>query len=180
MGKANLSVLATLLLFVLAQWIPSARADEISTFPYQEPRPSSSKSGELGLGLKWGDLTGLTAKYWNTETRAWDFTLAFDNGATAFAVDHLWHFRSAFSGFAHADSLVPFLGFGVIGASGSDSRYFNRRTSDFELAARAPGGLEFLPRSVSLGIFVEAALGFGFTPTNYSFVTADLGARYYF
>ena len=180
MRKANPIALAALALLLLAQWIPSARAEETSTFPYQEPRPSSAKSGELGLGLKWGDLTGLTAKYWDSETRAWDFTLAFDNGATAFGVDYLWHFRSAFSGFAHADSLVPFAGFGVIGASGPESRYFNRRTSDFELAARIPGGLEFLPRSVSLGIFVEAALGFGFTPTNYSFVTADLGARYYF
>lgn len=142
-----------------------------------------TKTDDVGVGFKWGTLSGLNVKYWSNETHAWDFTVAFLNGNTSVGVDYQWQFRNALAenlGIHNSDAFVPYLGIGLISAFGKDTDFFNRNTEDFALAVKAPLGIEYLPQSVSLGIFAELGLGFGFVPTNYTFTTANLGARYYF
>lgn len=96
--------------------------------------------------------------------QAWDATAAFQNGNTAVGVDYLWHFRNGVAdvtNIKNSSSFIPYIGVGLISAFGSDTQFFNRNTENFALAARLP-------------------LGFGFVPTTYTFINADIGARYYF
>jgi hypothetical protein len=162
----------------------TAFAAETSVYrPDSAAAPNLSKTGDFGLGVKWGNLTGVTGKYWLTEMHAIDATVAFDNGNTAVGLDYLWHFREAaadVSSGARAHNFVPYLGAGLISAFGSNTNFFNTHTDNFGLALRIPVGIEYLPDVASLGVFAEVAPGFGIIPTNYTFLSADLGARYYF
>jgi hypothetical protein len=164
-------------------WSLPSSATQMSTYRSNSQEATLAKTGDFGLGIKWGTLTGVSGKYWANEVQAWEATVAFENGNTALGLDYLWHFRSGVAEITNmksASNFVPYLGVGLISAFGSNTKFFNRNTESFGLAARLPVGLEFLPRGISLGVFAEMGLGFGFVPTTYTFITTDLGARYYF
>ena len=161
----------------------SAIAAPTSTYRTDTRGSNLSKTGDLGLGLKVGNLTGLNVKYWTNETQAWDATIAFDHDDVALSIDHLWHFKQVLAdkvNLRNADSFVPYLGVGLLSAFGSKSQFFNHDTESFDLALHLPFGFEFLPPTASLGLFAEMGFGFGIAPTTYSFFTADFGARFYF
>lgn len=142
------------------------------------------KTGDTSVGLKWGDLTGVEFKHWTDQKNAMVLGIALDEGNTAVGIDYLWHFRggiAATTGLKNSDAFVPYIGAGLIGAFGDeDTDLFDHETDDFGLALRAPIGVEFLPRRISLGVFAEVAPSFGVAPTTFTFITADIGARYYF
>jgi hypothetical protein len=141
------------------------------------------KSGDLGVGVRWGSLTGVTLKYWTNDSEALQLGAAFADGNTALGLDYLWHSRQGVSDMIHARQsayFVPYIGAGLITAFGSNTKFFNRNTETYALAARMPLGLEFLPAAFPIGVFAELAPAFGFVPTTYTFITADIGARYYF
>lgn len=158
-------------------------AQEVSRTRVPVEQYNLTKTDDVGLGAKWGTLTGASVKYWYDESKAWDGTIAFENGNTAVGIDHEWHFRHLTGdvfGTKRANIFVPYLGAGLIGALGTHTHFFNRDTENFGLAARAPVGVEFLPTTAKFGLFAEVGFGFGFVPTNYSFISGDLGGRYYF
>ncbi len=161
-------------------------ADETSTSTMRDLHPNYLSYDRLGVGVKWGTLTGVSAKYWADDYQAVEITAAFADSNTAIGADYLWNFRGAvasLSKFRGADNFVPFVGMGLLssfGTSASNTRIFNHDTDSFDLAARVPIGIEYLPTSVHLGIFGEIGLGLGFVPNSYTFATADVGARYYF
>ena len=141
------------------------------------------KSGEVGLGLMFGSTTGVTAKIWTNEINAFDLGVAFQDTDTAIMGDYLWHWRNAFSPSSNsaANTFVPYLGVGLIGAFGGNTNFFYHNTQTFGLGARVPIGLEFIPRALPpLGFFAELDPGIGFVPDGFSFFEANIGGRYYF
>ncbi len=157
-----------------------------SSIPMRSLRPNYLINDRLGVGAKWGTLTGVSVKYWTDDFQAVELTAAFADSNSAFGVDYLWNFRGAsvnVSQVGGVDNLIPFAGIGLLSSFGSNSsntRIFNHDNDNFGLAARVPLGVEYLSSAVHLGVFGEIGLGFGFIPNSYSFATADLGARYYF
>ncbi len=141
------------------------------------------KAGDTSVGLKWGNLTGVDFKHWFNQENALALGFSSDEGNTGVGMDYLWHFRNgimAATGLKNTAALVPYIGAGLLGAFGDDSRFFDRGTENFGLALRAPLGLEYLPRQLSMGVFGEIAPSFAIAPTTVTFLTADVGARYYF
>ncbi len=164
-----------------------AQSEQSSTYRNRERQTNLVKTNDVGAGVKWGSISGVNVKYWATENHAIDATVAFADANTGVGLDYLYHFRgvvSEYGKFNGADSFVPFVGAGLLGTFGvnsSDTKIFNHDSDNkFNLAARIPVGIEYLPTAVRLGIFAELGLGLGFVPTSYTFATGDIGARYYF
>ncbi len=172
-----------LLLTTLLIALTVTASAQTSVEPMQPYRSTLTKTDDTGVGLKVGSLPGVSGKYWMSETRAMDVGLAFYSAATAVNVDYLWEFRDFFADMTnrgYLEHLVPYTGVGLITGFGSNTQFFSYQNNNFGLAARFPLGIEFLPRSVRLGAFFEAALDVGVAPVTYGFLTADIGARYYF
>ena len=185
MPLRHVALLFALTSLVLTAKTYAADTNSLTTKAHSE-RSNLIKTDDFGVGIKWGTITGFSGKYWANENAAWEGTVAFADSNTAVGLDYLWHFRGAMAEMGHfdgADNFVPFVGAGLLssfGGSASNTRIMNHDTDSFDLAARIPLGIEYMPSSVHLGVFGEIGLGLGFVPTSYSFATADVGARYYF
>ena len=161
-------------------------SDSSSTMKSLERPMNLTKTKDLGLGLKWGALTGLSLKYWASETEAWDYTAAFSDNNTTIGVDYIIHFREATADLLDdrfAKNIAPYIGGGLLasfGGSKSNVELFNHDKSEINTAFRIPIGLEYLPTNVRLGLFAELGLGLGIAPKTYTFATADIGGRFYF
>lgn len=164
-----------------------AQSAQSSTYRNAERTANLHKTNDVGAGVKWGSLSGVNVKYWADEEKAIDATVAFADANTAVGLDYLYHFRGAVSEYGKfngAESFVPFVGAGLLssfGVNSSNTKIMSHDSDDrFNLAARIPLGIEYIPTAVRLGIFAELGLGLGFVPTSYTFATGDIGARYYF
>lgn len=182
MTKTFLTLTAALLALALAT---QAQVPEGKITTQQEGTyTNTEKTGDSSVGLKWGDLTGVEFKRWSDEKNAWVLGFAFDNGNTAVGLDYIWHFRggiASVTGLKNTNSLVPYIGVGVITAFGNEETdILDRVTGTFGAALRAPIGVEYLPTRLSLGLYAEVAPSFGVSPTSFTFMTADVGGRYYF
>ncbi len=161
-------------------------AEQTTSATMAKLSPNYLSYDRLGMGIKWGTFTGVSAKYWSDDYQAVEISAAFADANTIIGVDYLWNFRGAVANlvqFKGVDNFIPFAGVGLLssfGTNSSNTRIFNRDTEAFALAARIPIGIEFLPSSVHMGIYGEIGLGYSFIPNSYSFATADVGARYYF
>lgn len=180
-----------------AVWVVALQLNAVlnAIFSFAEEnrfRPSSSSmSGDLGLGLMLGQPNGITLKYWTSSTHALNFglTYAFGN-SLGFIGDYLWHFPHAFSSATHgqvSNEFVPYLGVGgvvsvstVANPSNRSSIFGNTAGSGFSLGVRVPLGIEFLPKSLPLGVFLELDPGLGLIPGAFGFLQADVGIRFYF
>jgi hypothetical protein len=163
---------------------PSFAASSLGTSTAKASRPnSSSKSGgNFGLGVMLGDPSGLTAKLWTSHSTAFALGLSYSFG-DYFAIlgDHLWHFPNALAGAGSpANQFVPYIGLGAVLFFDDDGNFRDRNDRDVALGARIPLGIEFLPRTIPLGVFAEVVPGVGIVPDVFGFVQGDIGARFYF
>jgi hypothetical protein len=134
----------------------------------------------FGLGVMFGEPTGITAKYWHRSTQALDFgvTYSFGNYVILLA-DYLWHFPNAFSSITHGKAASEFAPY--IGVGGTLSLENNRRNSNHaQLGVRIPLGIEFRPSYPSLGIFLELVPAVAIAPSVFGFLQGGIGIRYYF
>ncbi len=163
------------------------------------PRPAGKTSSSnfeanktFGLGIMFGDPTGLSGKYFLGPDTALDFGVG--GGGYAYGhrrglhihVDYLWHPISLVS----AEPFELPLYFGVGGRLWSfDDDYRNDRDDDVTaLGVRVPVGIAFDFNNIPLDIFFELGLAFDFFVSSYddnyrSFgvhVFSALGIRYYF
>lgn len=174
---------------------PAPRSAPASQADASVSRPShSATSGDLGLGIVFGEPTGLTLKKWTTATQAFNIMLSYSFFSFfEMTGDYLWHFPSAVSDLTNgkvSDEFVPYLGVGGSllfdtsdeGATDDGGPVFTRRgrRSDVAFGLRIPLGLEFLPRHAPLGLFAEFAPGLGLTPRTFAYLEGGIGARYYF
>ncbi|MBI3557310.1 MAG: DUF3996 domain-containing protein [Deltaproteobacteria bacterium] len=145
------------------------------------PEGTASSRG-LGLGLMFGEPTGLTLKDWLGRTNALQFGLTYSlNNYLALLGDYLWHFPNAFK--ARSVAIVPYVGIGAVLAFSSDGQqhdfFGGSEQSSIGFGARIPLGVEVLPAHAPLGIFVEIVPGVGLLPVVNGFLQGDIGIRFY-
>jgi hypothetical protein len=151
-------------------------------------RPSSNAhSGDVGLGVVFGEPTGLTLKSWTGPTTAFDIGLTYSfSRFVEVLADYLWHFprlmdRLVVGG---VPEVIPYVGVGgaaffdTSGDTGPIRRGERRSNAGFGI--RVPVGAEFLPHQVPLGLFAELAPGMTLAPGVRVFLEGGLGLRLYF
>jgi hypothetical protein len=173
----------SLIVLATASSLPSFAATH-ATSRATAARPSStSASGNFGLGVMLGDPSGITAKNWLSSARAFDIGLSYSfNDYFAILGDYLWHFPGTFTGRV-GNQFLPYVGLGALVFFDTGNGYFDRkhdRNEEAALGARIPLGVEFLPKSLPLGVFAEVVPGVGLIPSVFGFVQGELGGRYYF
>ena len=142
---------------------------------------NQEKSGQFGLGIAVGSLAGVSGQYWLTNDRAINMTLAAEHGNAVISGAHVWMFPGVFADAGrNANYFVPYIGGGAIAAFGNQSDYFSRNNENVAVAAQIPLGIEFLPSLQRFDVFAEVAPSLELVPTMVGFLTADLGARFYF
>lgn len=154
---------------------PAAQARQVASNPH----------GPFGLGLVLGEPTGLSAKWWNGSTRAWDFGLAYSfSDYMILWADHLWHFPGALTSLTPSFSTItPYIGVGPeVFISSKDNRPHNgvHDGRSAGVGARIPFGLEWIPRTAPVGVFLELVPGVDFAPAVDVFFMGGIGARFYF
>ncbi len=134
----------------------------------------------LGLGVIFGEPTGLTLKYWTHSNQALSFGVAYSFGnSVTFIGDYLWHFLNAFSSGRRnsvASEFTPYLGVGGV-IFFKDERRYSRSTN---LGIRIPLGIEFRPVHPPIGVYLELVPAVAVAPSVYGFVQGGIGIRYYF
>lgn len=125
----------------------------------------------LGLGLIFGEPTGLSAKMWTSERTAIDAAVA-------------WSFVGSGWLHIHTDFLIH--NFDLIDVSeGSLPVYFGvgaylGLASDLGLGARVPVGLAYHFEGAPVEVFFELAPGLALLPEIKFYIGGGIGARYYF
>ena len=170
-------ILITALIIAIPEAVPESQA----AVNRSVSRASPSAGGPFGLGIMLGDPTGITGKYWTSGNTAVTFGVASSwHDTLEVFIDHNWHFTSAFSANA---PLIPYIGIGAGLLFDTYERY-NRdiyyRDRSTSLALRIPLGIEFLPRTVPIGAFVEITPAVTLSAGMPGRIQAALGARYYF
>lgn len=125
----------------------------------------------LGLGVVFGEPTGLSAKLWTSENTAIDAVAA-------------WSFINAGFFHLHTDFLIH--NFDLIDVSeGSLPVYFGigafvTFAADMGLGIRVPFGLDYQFGGAPVDIFAEIAPGLSLLPATRFYVGGGIGVRYFF
>jgi len=125
----------------------------------------------LGLGLIFGEPTGLSAKMWTSERTALDAAVAWSfSGVGWFHVqaDFLIHNYDIIS--VSKGKLPLYYGVGA----------YTAFSSDFGLGARVPLGLAYQFEGAPVDIFAEIAPGLALLPDLGFYIGGGIGARYFF
>jgi hypothetical protein len=138
---------------------------------------SNAQQRSFGLGIMFGEPTGISAKLWTSQTNAVDFGLgwsAFDNRhyngtRVHFHMDYLWH---SFNAIRSAERFPIYYGIG--GRINSGGNY------DASLAIRGVIGIAWLPRNTPIDIFLEIVPSLELSPATGGALDAAIGARYFF
>lgn len=125
----------------------------------------------LGLGLIFGEPTGLSAKMWTSEKTALDAAVA-------------WSFAGAGWLHVHADFLIH--NYDLISVSkGALPVYFGLGAfvsfaSDLGLGARVPFGLAYQFDGAPVDVFAEIVPGLSLLPGIDFYIGGGIGVRYFF
>lgn len=138
----------------------------------------------FGLGMIFGEPTGISAKYWTSTNNALVFGVGWHSGRVVwvrrydgwfytgdrfhFHVDYLWH---DFNAIRSTERFPLYYGVGARLATGSPEN------SGF--GVRGVFGIAWLPRA-PLDVFLEVAPTLQFVPGTWLGVGAGLGVRYFF
>ncbi len=145
-------------------------------------------AGKWGLGLMLGNPTALTGKYWISPKYSVDAGLGFGpSNWTMLFGDFHWNLPGVFgSSTKFVSQLNGYVGIGAGFSTWSRTTFCNRwvcdstRDSGTALFIRGPFGVEWLPGSPPLGVFLELAPFITLTPVTNSSIDLAVGIRYYF
>lgn len=136
------------------------------------PASSSAQDRGFGLGVIFGQPTGLSGKLWlSPADNAVDFAAAWSFGEGGYFSAHatyLWHFPQAINS---SERFVPYVGPGV---------RFGAKKNDASLGVRIAGGIAWWPRGAPVDVFLELAPVLNLIPATTFDMTGGVGARYYF
>jgi len=128
---------------------------------------------DFGLGVVFGEPTGISAKYWLDSGTALDFGLGYSftstNSLFDFYADYVFHN----SDMIHSEeNFVVYYGPGA--------RLKIKENSDSRLGVRGVIGILWIPQGTNFDIFVEVAPILDIIPaTKFSF-SSGIGGRYFF
>lgn len=127
-------------------------------------------SGDAGLGVVIGDVTGPTVKYFIGPKTALDLGLGFSSEFRATA-NITWHSWDIFPR-PEQGQFGGYLGFGP--------RWQERNRRDDDFGIRAIAGVDYWLQPAPLEIFFEFGPWFVMSPDTDTEFDAGLGVRYYF
>lgn len=131
-----------------------------------------AQNSGFGAGLKFGQPTGLTAKYWLGGNNALSGSLGYSllaDGNFYLSVDYLYH---SFGLVKSTEEFPVFYGFGA--------RFIAKESDGGSFGIRGVGGISWHSKQYPLEVFVEFAPVFRLLPTAGLDLDAALGGRYYF
>ena len=125
----------------------------------------------FGVGVIFGEPTGVSAKGWISDRGAIDGGLAWSyrhDGYVNVYMDYLWHFHNVFD---RQQNVVPYLGVGgrIVGNRGSGTA-----------GVRIAGGVSWLPARAPLDVYLEFAPIVDLAPETGFDANGGLGIRFYF
>ena len=132
---------------------------------------SFSQNKKIGAGVILGEPTGVSLKYWLTETTALDAGFAWsfvDENAFQVQADYLIH---NFSLIKVSEGKLPFY-FGIGGRL--------KFSHDVILGVRVPLGLAYIFAHQPIDVFVEIVPTLDLLPQTDFTIGAAIGGRYYF
>jgi len=118
----------------------------------------------LGLGLIFGEPTGLSAKMWTSERTALDAAVAWSFSGADFLI-HNYDIISVSKG-----KLPLYYGVGA----------YTAFSSDFGLGARVPLGMAYQFEGAPVDVFAEIAPGLALLPDLGFYIGGGIGVRYFF
>lgn len=139
-----------------------------------DTRPSTTfNHGNFGIGVIFGEPTGLTAKWWTTKNTAFDFGAAWsfsENGNLHLYADYLFHNFGLFD--VSKGTLPVYLGLGA--------RMLFRENADDKIGVRLPIGIEYYFADWPLAVFGEVVPILDLTPETKGDISGGIGVRFYF
>jgi len=136
----------------------------------------------FGFGAELGEPSGITVKYWTDKTHALGGTIGSSYyGSPRIDVDYYWHYNAFNSSVVNLFvSVGGVLGFGDYrdGWWYKKDKYESRK-GKMALGARGAIGINILPRTVPLEIFVELGVVESLLPFIATSPEAAFGVRFY-
>ena len=133
----------------------------------------SAQERKIGAGLKLGEPTGVTLKYWLNTRNALDFTLGLavfnSNSRVNININYLYHYDNVIK---TQEDVSLFLGFGA--------RLVSKKHGNSSFGIRGVGGGAWYSDEYPIEVFFEAAPVFRLFPTTGLDFDIAIGARYYF
>jgi hypothetical protein len=152
----------------------------VSRFDYNSIN-NEQKSGQLGVGLEVGSMSGVTFEYWLASQDTVNIGLTSVQGNLGLGLTRNWVFRNAFAGNGrYSNYFAPYIGAGALAAFGTQNDYYTNNNQNFALAATVPLGIEFLPVTQRFSVFLEVNPTIEVIPAVAGVILSDLGARFYF
>lgn len=151
----------------------SAAAAQDDTSGAASSSPAGSAQGNFGLGVIFGEPTGLTGKIWTTENTGFDLGAAWSfSGDGHFHIygDYLFHNFGLFD--VSKGSLPVYIGIG--------GRMMFRENADDKIGVRFPIGLEYFFEDWPVAVFGEIVPILDLAPETKGDVSGGIGVRFYF
>ncbi|MBN1633319.1 MAG: DUF3996 domain-containing protein [Ignavibacteria bacterium] len=136
---------------------------------------AQSQQSGVGMGIMFGEPTGLSMKGWISERSAIDGGLGWsflNEGSVHIHGDYLYHFYNVFN----EPRLPLYLGVG------GRIKLKNEKhgETDARIGIRVPFGISYQFSEVPVDVFLEIVPILDLSPTSKGSVNAALGVRYYF
>ena len=162
---------------LLASIVSVAQAQNVNRTRSTGVINNVQKTDQFGIGLQGGSYSGVDLAYWLTNQSALNGTVSASYGNTDISLAYLSYFRESMSG-----DVSPYVGVGAILGFGKGYDIFDRVGSTYENAGavQIPIGLEFLPHAQRFSIYGEIAPSLEVYPMSFGFITADVGAKFFF
>ncbi|MDD3641990.1 MAG: hypothetical protein PHQ19_00780 [Candidatus Krumholzibacteria bacterium] len=171
----RLRVIAAAAIIALAA--PAAAAAQSQETAPPARHRASADHGTVGLGVIFGEPTGLSGKVWTTERTAFDFGVAWSfqgDGHFHLHADYLFHNFSYFD--VDRGSLPFYLGIGGRVRFHDD----DHGDDDSRFGVRFVVGLEYFFEDWPMAVFVEVVPILDLAPETEGDVNGGLGLRFYF
>jgi hypothetical protein len=141
---------------------------------------AKSQQKGFGLGIMFGEPTGISFKGWLSERSAIDGGLGWSfahNGSVHIHADYLYHFYDVFN----TPRLPLYLGVGGrIKLQNTNNNGHNDNSNDVRIGIRVPFGISYQFAEVPVDIFLEIAPILDLNPETDGSVNGAIGARFYF
>lgn len=134
-------------------------------------KPISAQDHGFGMGVIFGEPTGLSAKLWTSRDNAFDFGVAWSfkgDGNLLLQADYVWHF---FNAIQVSPGKLPF----YVGVGGRVIL-----ANDANIGIRIPVGLDYMFADAPIDIFAELVPILDLAPETDFDLGGGIGIRYWF
>jgi hypothetical protein len=162
----------TIVFFAVALTAFAATAQEDSSGPATRPG-TTFEHGKFGVGVLFGEPTGLSAKMWTTDNTAFDIGIAWSwSGDGHFHIfgDYLFHNWGVFD--VDKGALPIYVGLG--------GRIMFRDNADDKIGIRFPIGIEYYFDEWPMAVYGEIVPILDLAPSTKGDINGGIGIRYYF